>query len=89
MLPSLESFAGSVCTMDRALRTAHLRYGLPLPEVCRMMSLTPARLCGVSHRKGSLAVGKDADVVLMDEGFDVRQVYVNGNRCYDKEEEHG
>ena len=89
MLPSLESFAGSICTMDRALRTAHLRYGLPLPEVCRMMSLTPARLCGVSHRKGSLAVGKDADVVLMDEGFDVRQVYVNGNRCYDKEEEHG
>ena len=78
MLPDLTSFAGSICTMDRALRTAHLRYGIPLPEVSRMLSLTPARLSGVAGRKGSLARGKDADVVIMNTDFSVSRVFVRG-----------
>ena len=64
-LPDLSSYAGSIATMDRCLRTAHVQYGIPLPEVSRMLSLTPARLCGVSDRKGSLEKGKDGDVVVL------------------------
>ena len=82
MLPSLVSFAGSICTMDRALRVAHLEYGIPLVDVSRMLSLTPARLCGVDHRKGSLALGKDADVVILGPDFSVRQVFARGQRCH-------
>lgn len=77
-MADLSCFAGSICTMDRALRTAHLKYGLPLVEVSRMLSMTPARLSGVAHRKGSLEMGKDADVVLMDPDFRVQKVWVRG-----------
>lgn len=77
-LPDKSYFAGSIGTMDRALRTAHLKYGLPLTETVKMMTLTPARLAGIADRKGSLEVGKDADVVIMDDAFQVKAVYVRG-----------
>ena len=77
-LTDLSFYAGSVGTMDRALRVAHVHYGIPLVDVCRMLSLTPARLSRCAQRKGSLEVGKDADVVVMDERFHVQSVYVCG-----------
>jgi len=79
-LTNLQSYAGSIATMDRALRVAHLRYGLPLCDVSRMLSLTPARLCGVQDRKGSLECGKDADVVVLTPDFQVENVFVRGER---------
>ena len=79
-LTNLVSYAGSICTMDRCLRTAHCSYGIPLHEVSRMLSLTPARLMKVSDKKGSLEIGKDADIVLMTPDFQVDQVYVMGSR---------
>ena len=79
-LPDFSSYAGSICTMDRALRVAHVEYGLPLTGVSKMLSLTPARLCGCDGRKGSIAPGKDADLVIMDQAFRVRKVYVKGVR---------
>lgn len=77
-LPDLSFYAGSIGTMDRALRVAHLRYGIPLLDVSRMLSMTPARLSRCADRKGSLEVGKDADVVVMDSQFQVQRVYVRG-----------
>lgn len=82
-LVDLSSFAGSICTMDRALRTAHVKYGLPLVEVSRMLSMTPARLSGVANRKGSLELGKDADIVIMDPEFNVQKVFVRGELCHE------
>lgn len=79
-LPDFSSYAGSICTMDRALRTAHVKYGLPLCDVSKMLSLTPARLSGCAHRKGSLEVGKDADIVVMDQDFTVEKVFVMGKQ---------
>lgn len=79
-LTDLSSYAGSIATMDRCLRTAHVRYGIPLEEVSRMLSLTPARLMGVDNRLGSLEVGKDADVVIMNCDFQVEAVFTKGNR---------
>ena len=77
-LTDLSSYAGSICTMDRALRTAHVKYGIPLTDVSRMLSLTPARLSHVDGRTGSLETGKDADIVVMDSDFNVRRVWTNG-----------
>lgn len=81
-LQDLSSYAGSIATMDRCLRTAYRDYGIPLWQVSRMLSLTPARLCGVQDRKGSLEAGKDADVVVMTKELQVRQVYVRGTLGY-------
>lgn len=81
-LPDYSFYAGSIGTMDRALRVAHVQYGIPLVETSRMLSLTPARLMRCDDRKGSLEIGKDADVVVMDEEFSVRQVFVGGVLCH-------
>lgn len=77
-LPDFSFYAGSIGTMDRALRVAHVQYGIPLVDVSRMLSLTPARLARCDQHKGSLEVGKDADIVVMDEAFQVQRVYVCG-----------
>lgn len=77
-LPDFSSYAGSIGTMDNALRVAHLKYGIPLVDVVKMMSLTPAKIIGRGADKGSLEVGKDADIVIMDNSFEVKNVYVHG-----------
>lgn len=81
-LTDLSSYAGSIATMDRCLRTAYRDYGIPLWQVSRMLSLTPARLCGVQDRKGSLEKGKDADVVVMTKDLQVQRVYARGTLGY-------
>lgn len=77
-LPDRSCYAGSIATTDRMLRVAHLEYGVPLCDAVKMLSLTPARLCGAGLRKGSLEKGKDADLVIMDQGFQVQRVFVRG-----------
>lgn len=86
-LPDFSSYAGSIGTMDKALRVAHLRDGLPLPEVSRMLSLTPAKLCKCDDRKGSLEKNKDADLMIMDRKFEVEAVYVHGNLRFSRKQQ--
>lgn len=77
-LPDRSAFAGSVATMDRLVRTMYQKTGAPLWEVVRMASLTPARILGVDRRKGSVCVGKDADLVLLDSQLTVQAVMARG-----------
>lgn len=77
-LTDMSFFAGSICTMERALGVMHRDFGFDLPTVSTMMSLTPASLLGCDDRKGSIAVGKDADLVLVDSSLCVRDVFVGG-----------
>lgn len=79
-LLDLSSYAGSIATMDRCLRTAHVKYGIPLVDVSKMLSLTPARLMDCDDRTGSLELGKEADIVVMTPDFLVDRVYVKGRR---------
>jgi N-acetylglucosamine-6-phosphate deacetylase len=72
------TLAGSVLTMERALKNACAASGRPLSEMWITSSLNAARAIGVSARKGSLEVGKDADLVLLDESFQVQWTVVQG-----------
>ena len=78
-LPDRSSFAGSVATMDVCFKTA-LRYGVPLCDAARSCTLTPARIAGVADRKGSLEVGRDADILLFDGNFGLQGVFIGGDR---------
>ncbi|MBN2306024.1 MAG: N-acetylglucosamine-6-phosphate deacetylase [Anaerolineae bacterium] len=60
------TLAGSTLTMDRALTNALAATGQPLAQLWQSASLNPARAIHVADRKGSLDVGKDADLVLVD-----------------------
>ena len=81
-LPDRSSFAGSVATADRLVRTM-VSAGVGLLEAVQMMATTPARLLGLQERKGSLVVGKDADIVVFDEGVSVGLVVVGGKIIYE------
>jgi len=77
-LPDRISYAGSICTMDRALRVLCLSYGLDPVTAARMLSTTPAAHIGRSAELGSLEAGKIADLVLTDEQFQVERVFLEG-----------
>lgn len=78
VLPNGTALASSVAGMDHVVRTFHKLAEVPLVETIRMATLTPARIAGVDDRLGSIAVGKMADLVVMDRELNVRQVYVGG-----------
>ncbi|HVV05376.1 MAG TPA: amidohydrolase family protein, partial [Puia sp.] len=81
-LPDRSAFAGSVATADRLVRTMVQEAHIPLPEVIRMISSTPAAILGLSARKGSLEQGKDADIVLFDEDIRIQSTIIKGELVY-------
>jgi len=72
------TLAGSVLTMERALQNLCAASGRSLSELWVPSSLNAARAIGVSSRKGSLEVGKDADLVLLDDSFRVHLTVAQG-----------
>ena len=77
------TLAGSVLTMDQALRNVVEWTGLPLQDALVMATLLPARLIGADASKGSLEAGKDADVVVvLDRDLRVRLTVVGGRVVY-------
>ena len=75
------TIAGSALTLDRAVRNLVKHAGLPIHRAVQMASLNPARAIGVDDRKGALAAGMDADILIADEAFNVRATFVRGMRC--------
>lgn len=77
-LADRSALAGSVATMDRLIRTMVQKAEIPLADVIRMVSETPARIMGVLDRKGTLERGKDADIIALDRDLNVRAVWAMG-----------
>jgi N-acetylglucosamine-6-phosphate deacetylase len=69
--------AGSTLTLDRALRNI-IALDVKISDAVSMLTENPARLLGLTGRKGRLAPGADADLVLMDSRFDVAGVMARG-----------
>ncbi len=84
-LPDRSSFAGSVATADRLVRTMVSMADIPLLDAVRMITSTPARILGVYDTKGSLSKGKDADIVIFDNNINVMTTIVKGKIVYNRE----
>jgi N-acetylglucosamine-6-phosphate deacetylase len=80
-LPDRSAFAGSVATADRLVRTMVLA-GVRLAEAVRMITATPAEIMGIGGAKGSLRPGMDADLVIFDEGINIKYTIVGGRIIY-------
>lgn len=76
------TIAGSIITMDGAVRNAMRFAGSTLVEAVRMASLIPARVAGCANRKGSLETGKDADVALFDGELRCVATWANGRQVH-------
>jgi N-acetylglucosamine-6-phosphate deacetylase len=76
-------FAGSVLTLDRALRNLAAATSRDAAELWPASSGAAAVSAGVADRKGRIAAGFDADLVLLDGDFQVRMTVVEGVVAYD------
>jgi N-acetylglucosamine-6-phosphate deacetylase len=75
---SPDSLASSIQGMDHLVRVMKRSTSASLPEVVRMASLTPAERTGIAAETGSLEVGKQADLLVLNRRLEVRRVMVHG-----------
>ena len=73
------ALAGSIATMDRLVKTAVLKVGIPLADVIRMTSETPATIMHEEHRIGTLRKGYDASIVIYSPTVDLQFVMQMGH----------
>ena len=77
------AFAGSVCTTDRLVRTMYKLAEVPLCDAVKMMTIVPARFINMDTKKGSIALSKDADLVVFDDDINVVMTIVEGTTVYE------
>lgn len=77
------SLAGSVLTLNQAIKNFHEHTNLTLPQVYQFASLNGASTIGMQDKKGSIAIGKDADLVIWDENLCAMQTFVEGALVYE------
>jgi N-acetylglucosamine-6-phosphate deacetylase len=70
--------AGSVLTLDRAVRNAMKFAQLSFQDGLRMATLNPARVLSIAHSKGVLRAGADADIAVFSPAGEVLQTIVGG-----------
>jgi N-acetylglucosamine-6-phosphate deacetylase len=78
------SLAGSVLTMDSAVRNIMGLVGVSLQDAVKMATVNPAKRIGVYDRKGSLEAGKDADITIVDDQLNVYMTMVTGKIVYER-----
>lgn len=78
------TLAGSTLTLNRGLYNLMQAAHQPLDAIWQTSSLNAARAIHVADCKGSLEVGKDADLVLVDERIDVHLTIAEGKVVYRK-----
>jgi N-acetylglucosamine-6-phosphate deacetylase len=78
------TLAGSILTLDVALRNVLHATQRPLSALWPVSSLNAARAIGLSSRTGSLEVGKDADLVVLDAHGDVCLTVARGQVVYER-----
>ncbi len=78
------TLAGSTLTLNLAIKNIFETTNAQLTDAVRMASLNAAKVLNIEHKKGILAVGKDADVVVLDKYFQIQMTIKNGNIVYKK-----
>ena len=79
------TLAGSASRLIDLVRAMIRSAEVPLPDAIAMASLNPAREAGLPD-KGEIAIGKDADLVVLSPELDVQQTYVAGNLSFRAEQ---
>lgn len=77
-----ETLAGSVTSLMGCVRKA-AEFGIPLADAVRAASFTPAQVLNIDHRAGSLDIGKEASIVLLNsDDLSIRSVIFKGQEVH-------
>nr|WP_122012436.1 N-acetylglucosamine-6-phosphate deacetylase [Maliibacterium massiliense] len=71
------ALAGSCSSVLDGLRNA-VAWGVPLARAVRACTINPANAAGIARQVGSITVGKQADLLLVDDRLNIRQVFIAG-----------
>lgn len=77
------TIAGSVLQLNKGVWNVYENSDIPLYECVNCASLNPATTLGIEKTKGSLEVGKDADIIITDSQFNVKKTIIAGEMKYE------
>ncbi len=77
------TIAGSVLRLNKGVWNVYTNSSIPLWECVNCASLNPAVTLGIDDKKGSIEVGKDADIIICDKEFNVKKTIIGGNTKYE------
>jgi N-acetylglucosamine-6-phosphate deacetylase len=80
------TLAGSALTMDKAVRNIMEFAGLPIAEAIQLATANPAQTLGLGTRKGSIQIGADGDLVILDGRISVKATIQAGQLLFRDEE---
>lgn len=72
--------AGSVLTLDKAVRNIKNNLNMPLNEIIKLLTINPSKVCNTHLSKGLIKENYDADLILFDEDINIKHVFVNGKK---------
>ena len=78
------TLAGSTLTLNMAIKNMVETANAKLTEAVRMASLNGTKVINIDHKKGILAVGKDADIVVLDSDYEVETTIMRGKVAYQR-----
>ena len=76
------ALAGSILTLNRAIKNLYDNTDYPLYEIVKMASYNGAKYCRVDDRKGQIKENFDADLTVFDENIDVKMTIIGGKVVY-------
>ena len=75
--------AGSVLPLNKGVWNVYTNSNIPLWECVNCATLNPATTIGLADKKGSIEVGKDADIIITDSEFNVQKTIIKGDVRYE------
>ncbi|MFW5864772.1 MAG: N-acetylglucosamine-6-phosphate deacetylase [Candidatus Izemoplasmataceae bacterium] len=76
------TLAGSVLEFIDGVKNIQKSLDLSINELIKMASLNPAKLHNIDHKKGSIKLNKDADLLVIDHDFNIHRTYTLGKKAY-------
>ena len=77
------TIAGSVLQLNKGVWNVYTNSDIPLYECVNCASLNPATVIGMEKNKGSLEIGKDADIIITDNQFNIMKTIIGGKVKYE------
>lgn len=77
------TIAGSVLTLNKGVYNLLVNTDISVFEAVNCASLNPATALGIANKKGSIEIGKDADIIIADDEFNIKNTIIGGRVCYE------